>query len=26
LVHFVSFGCIGDRLVGLRNSVENGPN
>src|SRR6185312_7404435 len=26
LVHFVPFGCIRDRLVALRNSVQNGPN
>src|SRR6185312_7367416 len=26
LVHFVPFGCIRDRLVALRNSMENGPN
>jgi len=26
LVHFVPFGCIQDRLVALRNSVQNGPN
>ena len=26
LVHFVLFGCIRDRLVALRNSVQNGPN
>ena len=25
LVHFVRFGCIRDRLVALRNSVQNGP-
>jgi len=26
LVRFVLFGCIRDRLVALRNSVQNGPN
>ena len=26
LVYFVQFWCIGDRLVDLRNSVQNGPN
>ena len=26
LVHFVLFGCIRDRLVALRNSMQNGPN
>jgi hypothetical protein len=26
LVHFLLFGCIRDRLVALRNSVQNGPN
>jgi len=26
LVHFIKFGCIWDRLVDLRNSVQNGPN
>ena len=26
LVHFVLFGCIWDRLVALRSSVQNGPN
>src|SRR6185436_17291950 len=26
LVHFVQFWCIWDRLVDLRNSVQNGPN
>ena len=26
LVRFVLFGCIWDRLVTLRNSVQNGPN
>ena len=26
LVHFVLFACIRDRLVALRNSVQNGPN
>ena len=26
LMRFVPFGCIRDRLVALRNSVENGPN
>ena len=26
LVHFVPFGCIRDRMVALRNSVQNGPN
>ena len=26
LVHFKLFGCILDRLVALRNSVQNGPN
>ena len=26
LVRFVLFGCIWDRLVALRNSVQNGPN
>ena len=26
LVHFVLFGCIWDRLVTLRNSVQNGLN
>src|SRR6185312_11041348 len=26
LVRFVPFGCIRDRLVALRNSVQNGPN
>ena len=26
LVRFVLFGCIGDHLVALRNSVQNGPN
>ena len=25
-VHFIPFGCIQDRLVALRNSVDNGPN
>ena len=25
-VHFIPFGCIQDRLVALRNSVQNGPN
>ena len=26
LLRFVLFGCIWDRLVALRNSVQNGPN
>ena len=26
LVHFVLFGCIWDRLVALRDIVQNGPN
>src|SRR6185436_18190287 len=26
LVHFIQFWCIWDRLVDLRNSVQNGPN
>ena len=26
LVRFVLFGCIRDRFVALRNSVQNGPN
>src|SRR6185436_10387684 len=26
LVHFALFGCIRDRSVALRNSVQNGPN
>src|SRR6185503_3931266 len=26
MMHFVQFWCIGDRLVALRNSVQNGPN
>src|SRR6185436_18715827 len=26
LVRFIPFGCIWDRLVALRNSVQNGPN
>src|SRR6185312_12385991 len=26
LVHFIQFGCIWDRLVALRNSVQNGLN
>ena len=26
LVRFVLFGCIWDRLVAIRNSVQNGPN
>ena len=26
LVHLILFGCIWDRLVALRNSVQNGPN
>ena len=25
-MHFIKFGCIWDRLVDLRNSVQNGPN
>src|SRR6185503_9703800 len=26
LLHFIKFGCIWDRLVDLRNSMQNGPN